>query len=937
MLEATTSDNCQDDNNNNLGLIQLRALSLVEKARSFDLAPATGGLLAEFFYLTTNYLGQLADVGFSSGKQPDVTRIDPNINYPSTGTAWEGLDRVDHFAARWTGSLRIDEAGTYTFKTRSDDGSQLRLNGVQVVDNDGLHSMRDSFGTADLTSGDHKLEVTFFENNGGGGIIVSYSGPDTGDEMEIIPSGALVPEAGVEEEEPLTPPAEGCPDECKSPTCVAGDFASGGWLLDDGVCTVTCSEPDAVGTRQCGRGAAFENSDDSIDCSKCVKVEEQCGQCVLWGDPHIVPFDRAVRMQNGRGSNVDMYNYGDYWIVKSSDVYIQGRYWSSKYRGNSMTRGLAIGGPFLKGNLLMIEPLDGTVEWNGGEVVTSFPSTFSVPGLLYMKYHDRAEVVRTGGLHPSIKGLDIMLPLGVRLTVNRFSGHLDILITMHTLPGGIDGHCGNCNHDESDDTRQQITERFGDPCDPKEDLFTVKEYSPVGCYAEDVGDRDLTVKKDINMNDEECAMACIDYKWFGIQGNGECWCGDEYGKHGEATGCNCPHEGAGGAVGTDKQCIYGYFDSEQPPEQDVDKDCEPELKAKAEELCGNAFGGEEVDDPNMKELCMSDVCFGSEEFAEEDAWAAHETLPCASVADVQGVCGKKVGKCTQGSANCDMSDCAEYQALGWFAREVKLLSDGQALGTGHLTNIVAFENRDGVCITDKGTLEACSNAECMRKVGPGATTTTTTECVGKDCTFWGDPHVHSFDQMSFSDTQEGDMWLVKSKDVFIQGRFGIAKNSKHSFLKAVAVGGPFLEGNTLTLGTLDGDVLWNKHHVLSKLGADFHTLVNGKPVHASFREAVPNVNDPHHTTHGIDVVLPNGIHLTIDRFPTWLGLRIRQLHELEGGQDGVCGNFNNVTNDDSLKALALRMDARVSHTDSLFHMDYTTWRAKHAVLLGLSE
>eukprot|EP00971_Amphidinium_carterae_P178488 3541038-Amphidinium_carterae.1 len=255
-------------------------------------------------------------------------------------------------------------------------------------------------------------------------------------------------------------------------------------------------------------------------------------------------------------------------------------------------------------------------------------------------------------------------------------------------------------------------------------------------------DRDLTVKKDINMNDEECAMACVDYKWFGIQGNGECWCGDEYGKHGETTGCNCPHEGKPYPVGTDKQCMYGYFDSEQPPEQSIDDDCEPELKAKAEELCSNAFDGEEVKDENMKALCMSDVCFGSEDFAEEDAWAAHETLPCASVADVQKACGKNVGKCKASGENCDMSGCAEYQALGWFAREVRLLADGQALGTGHVTESAVFENRDGVCVTDKGTLEVCANAVCIstRKVGPGATTTTTTECVGKDCTFWGDPH-----------------------------------------------------------------------------------------------------------------------------------------------------------------------------------------------------
>eukprot|EP00971_Amphidinium_carterae_P014707 290440-Amphidinium_carterae.1 len=236
----------------------------------------------------------------------------------------------------------------------------------------------------------------------------------------------------------------------------------------------------------------------------------------------------------------------------------------------------------------MVEPLDGTVEWNGVEILETFPSTFEVPDLVYIKYHDRAEVVRTGGRHPSIKGVEIMLPLGVRVTVNRHSGHIDVLISMHNLPGGIDGHCGNCNHDPSDDTRQQISERFGTPCEPKEDLFVVKDYSPVGCYVEDTGDRDLPIKKDINMNDEECAMACVDYKWFGIQGNGECYCGDDYGKHGEATGCNCPHEGKGGSVGTGKQCIYGYFDSEQPPEQTLD-DCDEELKAKAETLCGNAF------------------------------------------------------------------------------------------------------------------------------------------------------------------------------------------------------------------------------------------------------------------------------------------------------------------------------------------------------------
>ena len=30
-----------------------------------------------------------------------------------------------------------------------------------------------------------------------------------------------------------------------------------------------------------------------------------------------------------------------------------------------------------------------------------------------------------------------------------------------------------------------------------------------------------------------CADKCRDYKYFGLQYFGECWCGNSYGKHGE--------------------------------------------------------------------------------------------------------------------------------------------------------------------------------------------------------------------------------------------------------------------------------------------------------------------------------------------------------------------------------------------------------------------
>ena len=63
---------------------------------------------------------------------------------------------------RFRGYINITTAGSYTFYTASDDGSKLYIDGVQVVDNDGLHGIVEQSGTLTLTAGMHAIEVTFF-------------------------------------------------------------------------------------------------------------------------------------------------------------------------------------------------------------------------------------------------------------------------------------------------------------------------------------------------------------------------------------------------------------------------------------------------------------------------------------------------------------------------------------------------------------------------------------------------------------------------------------------------------------------------------------------------------------------------------------------------------------------------------------------------------
>jgi len=89
----------------------------------------------------------------------------------------KGFSKNDRYAMRWSGGFATPQAGVWEFKTRSDDGSQLWIDGKRVVNNDGNHGMRERQGKIDLTKGDHELVMTFYENGGGAGMQVSVKSP----------------------------------------------------------------------------------------------------------------------------------------------------------------------------------------------------------------------------------------------------------------------------------------------------------------------------------------------------------------------------------------------------------------------------------------------------------------------------------------------------------------------------------------------------------------------------------------------------------------------------------------------------------------------------------------------------------------------------------------------------------------------------------------
>lgn len=125
---------------------------------------------------------------------PTVTASTPQINFATIDTtSFNPIANVGgvNVAARWTGYLYISVAGTYTFRSSSDDGSVIILDGNTIVNNAGPHGApgpNPNSAPIALTVGYHPIEIDMWQGGGGASIVVSY---DNGGGMQVIPASAF--------------------------------------------------------------------------------------------------------------------------------------------------------------------------------------------------------------------------------------------------------------------------------------------------------------------------------------------------------------------------------------------------------------------------------------------------------------------------------------------------------------------------------------------------------------------------------------------------------------------------------------------------------------------------------------------------------------------------------------------------------------------------
>jgi hexosaminidase len=91
------------------------------------------------------------------------------------------------FGVIYTGFMRIDDDGTYSFSTQSYDGSVLLIDDVPVVDNDGRHSLIEQGGAVPLQKGFHRFTLKYFSTGNSGTLKVYMTIPGK-------PKGELSPD-----------------------------------------------------------------------------------------------------------------------------------------------------------------------------------------------------------------------------------------------------------------------------------------------------------------------------------------------------------------------------------------------------------------------------------------------------------------------------------------------------------------------------------------------------------------------------------------------------------------------------------------------------------------------------------------------------------------------------------------------------------------------
>ncbi|MEU7799992.1 ricin-type beta-trefoil lectin domain protein [Micromonospora arborensis] len=255
---------------------------------------------------------------------PNVDKLMSTINW--TSAADFGFE--DNFVSQVLGNITTTQAGSYTFRLSSDDGSKLSIDNAVVINHDGLHGATPpKEGTVSLTAGLHPLRIDHFERGGGQQITLEWRTPGSSS-FVVVPNSALSTDAGVvrvtapgrKECERITDsPGDGLPLNGVHPGYTLTNLRPSGfqpkvtgmdWLADGRLVICTWGGSDQSGTSQDGEVWILGNTGGStgpgtVTTKKIAGgLKEPMGLKVVDGVVYVSEKQRLTRLVNTGGDEV---------------------------------------------------------------------------------------------------------------------------------------------------------------------------------------------------------------------------------------------------------------------------------------------------------------------------------------------------------------------------------------------------------------------------------------------------------------------------------------------------------------------------------------------------------------------------------------------------------------------------------------------------------
>ena len=141
--------------------------------------------------LTGRYFGNATLTGTALLTRTEAPWFDWGVGAPA------GNVPADNFSVRWSGQVQAVEAGSYQFRTNSDDGVRVWVNGALIINNWTAHAPTlDTSGAVTLAAGQRVSIVVEFQEFGGGAVLqLSWLRP--GGAWAQVPALQLYPDAAV--------------------------------------------------------------------------------------------------------------------------------------------------------------------------------------------------------------------------------------------------------------------------------------------------------------------------------------------------------------------------------------------------------------------------------------------------------------------------------------------------------------------------------------------------------------------------------------------------------------------------------------------------------------------------------------------------------------------------------------------------------------------